>query len=615
MAYFDEEEYKKPFSLKVWAKIIPFVKLYKNAFFVVVGCLLLISLIDVVIPLFQRYAIDHFILPSTTQGIQKFAFAYGVLLVTQVSLVIIFIRNAITVELNVAKSIRRALFVHLQKLSFSYYNTTPVGYMMARVMSDTGRIGQMVSWGVVDIFWAVVYVIGVLITMLILNVKLALMIIVIVPFIAVITMYFQKKILEVNRKIRKVNSRMTGAFNEGITGARTSKTMVIEDKNLTDFSDITNKYYNYTIRATVLNAVFIPIILCFSTLAVIFILVRGGYLVMNDKLDFGTLSVFITYAISIFEPVQQIARVFADFVSTQANIERVSGLMETQPDITDTPEVIEKYGDNFSPKTENWEPLKGDIEFKNVSFKYPDGDEYILTNFNLKIPAGTTVAIVGETGAGKSTLVNLACRFFEPTEGQILIDGKDYKERSQLWLHKNIGYVLQNPHLFSGTVSENLRYGKFDASEEEIRAAVKLVSAEKIIENLENGYETNIGEGGDRLSTGEKQLISFARAIIADPRIFVLDEATSSIDTQTEQLIQEAIMHILKNRTSFLIAHRLSTIKKADIILVVKNGKIIERGTHKELLRQKGYYFSLYQKQFEEETGTAVLDKKQLQHA
>jgi ATP-binding cassette subfamily B protein len=609
MAYFEEEDYKKPFSIRVWAKVIPFVKLHKKHFTLAMSFLTLVSIFDVIYPLFQRYAIDNFIIPSSTVGIERFSIAYGCILLLQVISVIIFIRNAITVELNVAKSIRKAVFVHLQKLSFTYYNTTPVGYMMARVMSDTGRIGQMVAWGLIDMLWAIIYVIGVFIAMLLLNAKLALLVISIIPFIALITIYFQKKILHVNRKIRKINSIMTGSINEGITGARTSKTMVIEDKNLKDFSGITDKFYTSTIRATVLNAIFIPIVLCFSTLAVCFVLVRGGYMVIDQAMEFGTLSVFITYAISIFEPIQQIARVFADFVSTQANIERVTGLIETEPDITDSPEVVEKYGDNFNPKKENWETIEGDIEFKDVSFKYPDGDEYILTDFNLKIPAGTTVAIVGETGAGKSTLVNLACRFFEPTKGQILIDGKDYKERSQLWLHHNIGYVLQSPHLFSGTVRENIRYGKFDATDEQIEAAIKIVAADSVINSMEKGYDTNIGEGGDRLSTGEKQLLSFARAIIADPKIFVLDEATSSIDTETEQLIQNAIMHILKNRTSFLIAHRLSTIKKADIILVVKNGNIIERGSHKELLRQKGYYHSLYQKQFEEEIGAAVLNK------
>ena len=330
-------------------------------------------------------------------------------------------------------------------------------------------------------------------------------------------------------------------------------------------------------------------------------------MVTENLMDFGTLSAFISYSINIFEPIQQIARVIADVISAQANIERVTEMLETKPTIVDSPAVIEKYGDTFSPKKENWEPIRGDIEFKDVTFKYPDGNEYILEHFNLKIPAGTTVAIVGETGAGKSTLVNIACRFFEPTEGQVLIDGKDYRERSQLWLHSSLGYVLQNPHLFSGTVRENIRYGRLDATDQEIEEAAKIVSAHELILSMENGYDSDVGESGDRLSTGEKQLISFARAVLADPRIFVLDEATSSIDTKTEQLIQDAIAHLLKNRTSFLIAHRLSTIRKADIILVVRDGKIIEQGTHEGLLKKQGYYYTLYRNQFEQELSQKTL--------
>lgn len=277
------------------------------------------------------------------------------------------------------------------------------------------------------------------------------------------------------------------------------------------------------------------------------------------------------------------------------------GLLNEEPQISDTPEIEENYGDVFHPRKENWPEIRGDITFEDVSFRYPDGTEDVLIHFDLHIPAGTNVAIVGETGAGKSTLVNLACRFFEPTGGRILIDGVDYRERSQLWLHSSLGYVLQTPHLFSGTVMENIRYGRLDATDEEVYAAAKAVSADTVVEKLETGYDTQVGEGGDRLSTGEKQLISFARAVLADPRIFVLDEATSSIDTETEQLIQKATATLLEGRTSFLIAHRLSTIRQADLILVVKEGRIVEQGSHRELLAQKGYYHDLYARQFAEE--------------
>jgi ATP-binding cassette subfamily B protein len=339
----------------------------------------------------------------------------------------------------------------------------------------------------------------------------------------------------------------------------------------------------------------------FGTIAMSLILINGSGMMLDGKLESGMLSAMLSYAVGIFEPIQHLARIFADVVGTQANVERVTGLMDTKAMITDSPEVIEKYGDSFAPKRENWETLEGNITFDDVTFMYPDGSENVLEHFNLEVAAGTTVAIVGETGAGKSTLVNLVCRFFEPTDGRVLIDGRDYRERSQLWLHSNIGYVLQSPHLFSGSIRENIRYGKLDATDEEIMRAARLVSADKIIERLPEGLDSDVGEGGDRLSTGEKQLMSFARAVLADPRIFVLDEATSSIDTETEQLIQNAISNILEGRTSFLIAHRLSTIKMADLILVVRNGKIVEQGTHRELIDKGGYYMQLYTMQFDRE--------------
>lgn len=315
---------------------------------------------------------------------------------------------------------------------------------------------------------------------------------------------------------------------------------------------------------------------------------------------------FLSYALGLLEPVQNVIVTISEMIAVQVNVERLFRLLETESDVSDSIEVIEKYGDTFNPKKENWEPLIGDIEFKDVSFKYPDGDEYVLENFNLKVPKGTNVAIVGETGAGKSTLVNLVCRFFKPTKGQVLIDGKDAALRSQLWLHSNLGYVLQTPHLFSGSVRDNLKYGKPDATDEEIMEALRLVSAEDIVKKMEKGLDSDVGEDGDMLSTGEKQLLSFARAILADPRILILDEATSSIDTVTERAIQDAIVTVTKGRTSFVIAHRLSTIVDADIILVVRDGKITERGKHAELMKQKGYYYELFTRQFDERSFSLI---------
>ncbi len=601
MAAYEEQEYDKPFSIKVWGKMLPFFRPYKRYFAVTLGLNIFLAGIDVAVPLFQSYAIDRFITADRLTGLSGFALAYAAVIVIQTMCVYFSVRAATTIEMNVGKDLKWAQFEHLQRLSFSYYNTTPVGYIHARVMSDTLRIATVVAWGLVDMFWALLYVVSVFGIMFFLNVRLALVILLIVPCIAVLTVYFQNKILHWNRKVRKINAQITSAYNEGITGVKTSKSMGIEEDNEKAFFERTAQMHRAASHSAKLNAVYIPTILLFGSIAAAVVLAQGGYMVKEEIMKLGTLSVFISYAVIIFEPIQQLARLLAELISCQANIERVMDLLEQEPNVVDRAEVLEKYGDAFHPKRENWEKIKGDIVFEDVSFRYPDGKEFVLEHFDLHVPAGMNVAIVGETGAGKSTLVNLVGRFFEPTKGRILIDGVDYRERSQLWLHSQIGYVLQNPHLFSGTVRENIRYGRLTATDEEVEEAARNVSADEVVRKLEKGYDSDVGESGGRLSTGEKQLISFARAILASPSIFVLDEATSSIDTQTEQLIQQATARLLKGHTSFIIAHRLSTIRQADLILVVKDGKIIERGTHKELLGIRGYYYELYSRQFEEE--------------
>jgi ATP-binding cassette subfamily B protein len=610
MAAYEEQENQKSFSFQTWAKLVPYCRPYGRHFATTMGLNVLLAGVDVVVPLFQSYAIDHFILPDTLEGLWKFLIAYVAVIVGQTICVYFSVHAAISIEMGLGKDLKWAQFEHLQRLSFSYYNTTPVGYIHARVMSDTLKIATTVAWSLVDMLWALIYVVSVFVIMFLLNVKLALLLLLTVPCIAILTVVFQNRILNWNRKVRGINAQITSSYNEGITGVRTSKSMVIEKENEKTFYGQTSEMRRAASRSARLNAIYIPTILLFSSVAAAFVLAKGGYMVQNDIMKLGTLSVFISYAVIIFEPIQQLARLLADLISCQANIERVMDLLEQEPNVVDRADVIEKYGDSFEPKRENWEKIQGDIVFEDVSFMYPDGKEYVLEHFNLHIPAGMNVAIVGETGAGKSTLVNLAGRFFEPTSGRILIDGVDYRERSQLWLHSQIGYVLQNPHLFSGTVRENIRYGRLDATDAEVEAAAKSVSADEIVAKLEKGYDSDVGESGGRLSTGEKQLISFARAILADPAIFVLDEATSSIDTQTEQLIQKATDRLLKGHTSFIIAHRLSTIRRADLILVVRDGKIIERGTHRELLAKKGYYHDLYSKQFEEEASMRVFAGK-----
>ena len=356
-----------------------------------------------------------------------------------------------------------------------------------------------------------------------------------------------------------------------------------------------------SIKAVIRSSIFWPLVLVLGYVGVAATLRVGSGFVLGEfkglVISVSVLYLFISYTTMFFDPIMQIARILANLQQAQASAERIMDLIETEPEIKDSEEVIEKYGTLLSPKRENWEKLIGEIEFKNVNFQYIE-NELILKDFSLKIPAGTSVALVGSTGSGKSTIVNLICRFYEPTSGQILIDGKDYKERSIGWLHENLGYVLQTPHLFNGTIKENIKYGKLEATDEEVYAAAKAVSADEFINEFEQKYDTNVGEGGSKLSLGQRQLISFARAILADPRILILDEATSSIDTKTEYNIQEVINKLLQGRTSFIVAHRLSTIINADLILVIKDGCILEKGTHQELLKLKGEYYNLYKNQF-----------------
>ncbi len=585
-------------------RILGYLKSYKLPLLVMLLTSAAGSIVDIGVPLFQRYALNHFVAQGTLQGLPLYLLLYlAVILVSAVFNYICGI-TGMKIEVGVDMDLRNAAFSHLQTLSFSYYNRNSVGYIHSRVMSDTQRIGELFSWTLLDGSWQGCYLIGAIVVMLLTNARLALLVIAILPAAALLFSLFQRDLTRVNRQIREVNSRITGNFNEGITGARTVKSLVVEDRMERDFVADTAEMRRKSIRAARLRGLFASTMHFASSMALALVLWKGGYIAETEV---GTFSMFMSYAQGMMEPVRWLVNAVGSLITTQVNIERLCRLLETEPDVKDSPEVIEKYGDCFNPKRENWEPITGDIEFQDVSFRYPDGEETVLEHFNLKIPFGTNLAIVGETGAGKSTLASLICRFYEPTEGKVLIDGRDARERSQLWLHSAIGYVLQTPHLFSGTIRENLLYGNPAATEEEIDRALELVSARELVDRLENGLDTEVGEGGDLLSTGEKQLLSFARAILADPRILILDEATASVDTITEQKIQAAIDAVIRGRTSVIIAHRLSTIRNADWILRVENGRIVEQGTHAQLMAAHGGYRRLYTRQYEDEETLGAL--------
>ena len=586
-------------------RMLPFLSVYKKELFFMVFLAMAGTATDVFVPVLQRYALNHFVARKTLDTLPLFLAVYMFAVVFAGIMNYISCKLATEIEVWLDRDMRNKAFEHLQTLSFSYFNQNSVGYIHARVMSDTSRLGTIFSWSLIESVWHGAYLVGSVVVMMAINIRLALLVMMILPLVTLLFAYFQNKMIAVNRQVREINSRITGNFNEGITGARTIKSLVIEKKMEDDFRKDTSAIRRKSVEASRLRGMFAAATAFSSSLAISVLLWRGGVIA---KSDIGTFSMFMTYAQGMMEPVRWLVDVISDLITGQVNIERYTKLLSAQSDVRDTEEVISRYGDSFSPKRENWEPIRGDIELRDVSFRYPDGDETVLDHFSLKIPFGTNLAIVGQTGAGKSSLANLICRFYEPTSGSVLIDGKDACERSQLWLHSAIGCVLQTPHLFSGTVRDNLLYGNPEATDEQILQALRLVSAESVVNRLEKGLDTDVGEGGDLLSTGEKQLISFARAILADPKILILDEATASVDTITEHKIQSAIETVIQNRTSVVIAHRLSTVRNADLILVVHDGKICEQGTHEELMSHRGVYYKLYQRQYEDEATGAVLN-------
>ena len=608
---FEEQEFNTDhLDTKLWRRILKHFFVYKKDLTIIFISMISIACVDIAFPYLNKLAIDYFVLENgDLSKLWPFGLIYGFLILVQVFVVYFFIKFTGKVEMQFAYDIRNQAFKKLQELSFSYYDKTPQGWIMARMTSDIGRLADIVSWSIIDLIWGSTLIIGVSIVMLVVNWRLALLVLVVVPFLAYISVIFQKKILQRYRLTRKINSKITAAYSEGILGAKTTKTMGLEDQQSAEFRELTSSMKSESVKAAILSAAFMPIVMGLGAFSSAMLIWIGGQQVLVGTIAFGTLVLFTQYASQFFEPLRQIARLLAEFQMAQASAERVLSLLNADVDLVDRDDVVEKYGSILEPKTEVYEKVKGDVEFDNVSFYYKE-EEPVLVNFNLKVNRGETIALVGETGSGKSTIVNLICRFYEPKSGVIRIDGVNTKDRSLGWLHSNLGYVLQAPHLFSGTIKENIRYGDLNASDKAIEEAAKRVSAHEFIMNMEEGYDTEVGEGGGRLSTGQKQLISFARAILANPSIFILDEASSSIDTETEQIIQTAIESVLHDKTTFIIAHRLSTIVNADRILLIDKGRIVEDGTHSQLMHKKGRYYRLYTNQFNEDRQNELLQIK-----
>jgi ATP-binding cassette subfamily B protein len=585
---FEEEEFSTEFNGQTLLRILAQTRPHWRW---VVGFLLaiiMVSVLDSYFTFLSKQIVDDAIVPGDRATLARLTTIYGSLIVIQAIGVFGFIFLAGILGERIRYDLRKGMFNHLQTLSFSYFDRTPVGWIMARVTSDSDRIAELVTWGMLDVTWGVMNITTAMYFMLRINWRLALIVLTILPVLVIVAAQFKKRILVEYRQVRKINSKITGAYNENINGVRVVKALGREEENLHEFSGLTGEMYRASYRAAWLSALFLPVVQFISAVAVGSIIWYGGLQAEVGAMTVGGIQAFVSYVTFMLWPVQEMARVYAEMQHAIASAERVFSLIDAVPEVIDQP-------DAFDPGS-----IRGDVEFDNVDFWY-EPDNPVLTGFNLTVRRGETIALVGPTGGGKTTIVNLICRFYEPKRGTICIGHRDYRDLSLQAIQSRIGIVLQTPHLFSGSIRENIRYGKLDATDQEIEEAARLAGAHDFIRTLEQGYDEEVGEGGELLSVGQKQLLSLARAILAQPEIFIMDEATSSVDTLTEDLIQRGMEALMKDRTSFIIAHRLSTIKRADRILVIHAGRIVEMGTHAELLRQRGHYFRLYTRQFRQQ--------------
>ena len=585
---FEEEEFTTQFNGRTLMRIAQHVKPYWRRVLTFVIGIAVVSAVDSYFTFLSKRIVDEGILAGNRDVLVQVILVYGALIVLQAMWVFGFIYLTGILGQRVQYDLRKALFNHLQALSFSYYDRTPVGWIMTRVTSDSERVAELVTWGLLDVCWALFNIATALIFMLTINWQLTLIVLVTIPVLVGIAIWFKTRLLGEFRKVRKINSQITGAYNENIQGVRVSKALVREERNLEEFGALTGEMYRSAYKAAWLSALFFPTVQLVASLAIGSIVLYSGLRLEQGAITIGGIQAFVSYITFMLWPINQMAAVYAEMQRAVASAERMFSLIDAVPQVMDRPGAVD-------PGT-----IQGDIEFDHVDFWY-EPDKPVLKDFNLKVRRGETIALVGPTGGGKSTIINLICRFYEPTEGVIRIGGRDYTELTLNAIQSRLGVVLQTPHLFSGTVRENIRYGKLDATDEEIEEAARIAGAHDFIVKLEKGYDQDVGEGGNLLSVGQKQLISLARAVLAKPEIFIMDEATSSVDTLTEALIQRGMEKLMEGRTSFIIAHRLSTIKRADRILVIESGRITEQGTHAELLRARGHYYRLYTTQFRAE--------------
>lgn len=583
--YFEEEEFEASVNGKTLVRILGLTKPHWRWVIGFILSIALVSVLDSVFTFVSKQIIDVGIIPGDKPALYKFLTIYGLLGIVQGAGAFGFIYLAGVLGERIRYDLSQKMFEHLQSLSLSYFSKTPVGWIISRVTSDAMRVADLVTWGLLDVTWAIINIITALAFMVYINATLAIYVMAMLPVIYLVSIEFRKRILKQYRDVRRINSKITGAYNENITGVRVVKALGREKANMQEFSLLSGDMYRAGYRAAWYSALFLPAVQLIVAVVLGAIVYYTGTKGVALGMTVGSIVAFVSYVTSMMWPIQDLARVFAEIQRSIASAERIFSMIDSVPEIRDRDGAID-------PGT-----IKGAIEFENVSFWYEEDDQ-VLTDFSLKVKRGETIALVGPTGGGKTTIVNLLCRFYEPKQGVIRIGDRDYTDYSLHAIQSRIGVVLQTPHLFSGSIKQNIAYGNLKASDQEIIDAAKLVGAHDFILKFEHGYDEEVGEGGNLLSVGQKQVLSLARAVLADPEIFIMDEATSSVDTLTEALIQKGMSHLMQGRTSFIIAHRLSTIKKADRIIVIEAGKIAEMGKHNDLLRQRGKYYHLYTRQF-----------------
>jgi len=606
----NQDQNSTPSKKGAWKTLFNMVyRPQKRVFHIVLVAALITAGIDASFTLVTKALVDDIVAHGLDADLIRYAWMYSALMVALVGFIWMFIRLVGGLATTLMYDLRKQSFEHLQSLSFRFFDNNAVGWLLARITSDTQRIANVVAWGTLDLFWGIPFLVAIFGILIYLDWQLGLVVLALFPFLAGVAMWFNIRILDSSRRLRKTNSRLTAVYNESISGVQTSKVLVREDENLNEFRKDTGKMYRQSMHNLLLTSAFFPFVNVFVSMATGAALWLGGAEVLAGTLTLGTLVAFMAYARALMDPMLEVSEKLAELQRTTACVERVIGLLEVEPEIVDSDAVkrhIDRARADGAATIDGGDSDIRNIEFRDVSFGYKP-NEIVLSNFNLTVPAGSTVALVGATGSGKSTIASLLCRFYEPTDGRILINGQDYRERSLAWLQSNLGIVLQTPFLFTGTIRSNIRYGNLDATDDQVEAAAKAVNVHDIIMQMEKGYETEVQEGGNNLSTGQKQLISFARAIIGNPQILVMDEATSSVDTQTEHLLQESLQTVLNGRISFVIAHRLSTIRSADQILVIDAGRLVEQGTHESLLAERGRYYELYRKQYQTESEEQLL--------